>query len=82
MNSQVVGDCRQIVWSISLLHFLNNLILLYRKKCLISAMQNFKNFRTNVSIKLIHRAYFYLTIGHEGLGFTGSSVQSNGRVVI
>ena len=26
-----------------------------------------------MSIKLIHRAYLYLTIGHEGLGSTGSS---------
>ena len=25
-----------------------------------------------MSIELIHRAYLYLTIGHEGLGFTGS----------
>ena len=30
-----------------------------------------------MSIKLIQRAYLYLTIGHEGLGSTASSVQSD-----
>ena len=36
----------------------------------------------NVSIKLFHRAYLYLTIGHEGLGSSGSSPQSDRRAVI
>ena len=67
--------------------FLNNEItlLLYRKKSLISdskKQNKFINFRTNDSIKLIHRAYLYLTIEHEGLGSTGSSPQSDRRAVI
>ena len=40
------------------------------------------NFWTNVSIKLIHSAYPYLTIEHEGLGSTGSSPQIDRRAVI
>ena len=42
----------------------------------------FRNFPTNVSIKLLQSAFLYLTIGHEGLGSTGSSVQSDIHAVI
>ena len=58
-------------------HSLNNLILLYCKKCLISVIQNNLFSKTNVSIKLTHRAYLYLTISHEGLGDSYGAVQSD-----
>ena len=44
--------------------------------------KNSINFWTNVSIKLIHRAYLFLTVGHEELGSSGSSPQSDRRALI